>query len=110
MWARMTPKPMSPRAGALYLRGPIPWWWLRRASQLSNRALTVGLVIWFWAGLQKTHTIRLTSQTLLPELAISRYALRRALHALEQARLVRVQRRPGHPPIVTLVQMAQRKK
>jgi hypothetical protein len=86
-----------------FLKGPIPWWWIERAATLPSRALVVGLVIWLWAGMRKTDTIRLSSRHVLPTMGISRFVLYRALSALEDNSLVRVKRRRGHPPMVTLV-------
>ena len=38
-----------------FLKGPIPLYWLIAASKLPGKALAVGVVIWFRAGLEKSH-------------------------------------------------------
>lgn len=90
-----------------FLKGPIPWEWIVRAISLPGRALPVALVIWLWAGMTKKRTVRLSLQYVFPSLRISRFAAYRALCRLEHAGLVRVRRRRGHAPIVTIVTMTE---
>jgi hypothetical protein len=45
--------------GQCFLKGPIPWAWLQRATPLRGKALAVGLVLWFLKGLRKQSTVRL---------------------------------------------------
>jgi hypothetical protein len=87
----------------LFVKGPIPLTWVARASVLPSRAIAVGLVLWFYVGMRRTRTVPLASAHLFPDLGISRHTLRRALQALEDAELIAVERRRGHPPIVTVL-------
>ena len=87
----------------LFLKGPIPWAWLVRASRLPSRAAAVGLVLWLYVGMRRTCTIPVAAAHIFPDLGISRHVLRRALVALEGAGLITVARRRGHPPIVTVL-------
>ena len=86
-----------------FLKGPIPWWWIARAAPLPSQALLVGLVCWLWAGMRRSYTIRLSSRVVFPALGLSRFTVYRAVHQLEQAELIVVRRRRGHPPIITIV-------
>lgn len=87
-----------------FLKGPIPWAWIAHATLLPGRALAVGLVIWLWSGMRRSHTVRLSASHVFPAIGISRYAVYRALHQLEQAHLISLRRRRGHPPIVTILE------
>jgi hypothetical protein len=91
-----------------FLKGPIPWWWLERAIGLPGRALPVALVVWLWSGMRRTATIRLSMCHIFPSLAISRFAVYRALEELQRAGLVRVRRRQGHAPLVTILSRTAR--
>jgi len=91
-----------------FLKGPIPWeGWMVRAIPLPGRALPVALAIWLWAGMTKKRTVRLSMMYVFPSLSISRYSVYRALCSLEHAGLIRVRRRRGHAPIVTIVMVTE---
>lgn len=85
-----------------FLKGPVPLAWLSTAAQLPGRALHVGVVLWYLAGLKRTRTFKLTNAA-VADLAVDRHAKQRALKALEYAGLVAVARTPGRSPIVTLL-------
>ncbi len=97
------PEPSAPRhrGGKLFVRGPIPWAWLKTAARLPGRALHVGIVLWLESGL-RTSAIVALSQQHLRDLGVDRYAGYRGLSRLEQADLVDVQRHPGRLSVVTL--------
>jgi len=88
--------------GERFLKGPIPWSWLSAAARQPGRALQVGLVIWLLAGLRRSPTVPL-SGAVLRGCGVDRHAGYRGLRALEQADLVRVERRPGRNPVVTVL-------
>ncbi len=90
-----------------FLRGPIPWEWLARASELPGSALIVGLALWRLAGMVKSHTVTLTGGALEP-LELSRQTRARALEALETAGLVAVSREQGRAAIVTIIPGSRR--
>lgn len=94
-----------PAPGELFLRGPIPLIWLATAARLPGKALHVGLLVWFEAGLRKGASIKLTRKW-NEAWGLQRDAVSRALHALENALLVRVERRRGCAPVVTLLKAA----
>jgi hypothetical protein len=85
-----------------FVRGPIPVWWLARAAALPGKALAVGLAVWFRRGLCKKRTFRLFPSA-PTRFGVNRFALYRALKALEGAGLVTVQRVPGGSPVITLI-------
>ncbi len=98
-----TPQPSVPRhrGGELFVRGPIPWAWLKTAARLPGRALHVGIVLWLESGLRTSAVVALSQQR-LRDLGIDRYASYRGLVRLEQAELVEVRRHPGRLSDVTL--------
>jgi len=83
--------------------GPIPLDWLSLAGTQSGKALHVGIVLWFLAGITKSRQVALSESWLRKQFGISRYAAYRALKALEGARLVSVTRHQGRKSIVTLL-------
>ena len=98
-----TSKPSVPRhrGGELFVRGPIPWAWLKAAARLPGRALHVGIALWLESGLRKSGVVALSQQR-LRDLSVERHAGYRGLSRLEQADLVDVQRHPGRLSRVTL--------
>ena len=106
---RMGPRPgrksePPPRhgRGEWFLKGPIPWAWLARALSLPGKALHVGVVLWFRAGLEQSRTIAL-SMTRFEEVGVSRFSASRGLRRLKKARLVKVKAGKGRKPRVTIV-------
>ena len=107
---KTTPRVMSsaqsiprPKAGGMFLRGPIPLDWLSRAAALPGRSLHVAIAIWFMAGLKKTRSVPVSNITGL-QFGLDRNAKYRALEWLENANLVSVERQAGRAPIVTILE------
>ena len=90
----------SPKA-ALFLRGPIPLHWLGSAAALPGKTLHVGIALWWLHGMAKGKPFKLT-QKALQTLNVERDAASAALARLEQARLIRVVRKPGQRPMVSM--------
>ena len=86
----------------LFLRGPIPWWWILRAAELPGKALVVGLCLWRLNGATKKNAITLSNTELKP-FRVDRAAKSRALAALENAGLISVERHRGRWPVITLI-------
>jgi DNA-binding transcriptional ArsR family regulator len=84
-----------------FLKGPVPWEWIVRASELPGKALIVGLSLWRLSGAIGKATVTLGNNELEP-FGIDRAAKSRALTALEGAGLIMVERRRGRLPIVTI--------
>lgn len=91
----------SPKA-ALFLRGPIPLDWLGSAAALPGKTLHVGIALWWLHGMAKGKPFKLT-QKALEIVKVERDAASAALLRLEQAGLVRVVRKPGQRPTVSMV-------
>lgn len=94
-------KPPRHRRGQKFLKGPIPWDWLRRAMVLPGKSLHVALILWKEAGIKKQRTVKLNLSA-LKELGIPRSTARRGLDALEVAGLVSVSHSAGRCLQVTL--------
>lgn len=90
-----------------FIRGPLPLaWWGRVCRLPGGKTLAVALAIWFLAGLRgRTHDLKLTSAVLKRFGVEDRSAKSRALEALEGAGLIRVERRPGRNPLVTILEI-----
>ena len=94
---------LIPRAskGERFLRGPIPLNWLSAAARLPGKALHAGLAIWLEAGMRNSAVVPLSNVT-GQRFGIDRNAKYRALHWLEKAELITVERKLGRAPIITI--------
>ena len=88
--------------GEKFLKGPIPLEWLIRAARLPGRALHVGVVLWYQAGLTRVSQVLLPMK-LMRSMGVERSSVYRGLHALEAAALISVVRCPGRKPHVTIL-------
>jgi hypothetical protein len=88
--------------GEMFLKGPIPWSWMTAALSLSGKALHVGLVLWFLAGMKKSAEVSLSLKS-LERYGLSRWAAARGLQSLEDQGLILVDRGRGRKAKVTLV-------
>src|SRR5262245_41659419 len=88
------PHRRRPRQAGRFLKGPVPWPWLRRAMALPGKAVHVGLLLWHLRGMTGRRTVHLCLARAAAE-GIPVRTARRAMQALEQAGLVAVERRPG---------------
>ena len=84
-----------------FLKGPVPWDWIWRASQLPGKALVIGLCIWRLSGATGKRAVPLSNSELRP-FGIDRAAKSRGLAALEKAGLIAVSRSRGRWPLITL--------
>ena len=83
-----------------FLLGPIPLLDIATASRLPGRALAVFLAIHHRQAITRNPVVTLPKR-LLAELGVTKDGKARALHALEAAGLVRVERRYGRSPTIT---------
>lgn len=88
------------RANDRFIR-TIPFAWLHRANRLPGRTASVAVSLWFVAGVKKSMTFKLTAEA-VDLSGCGRKLLYRALHSLEQARLIGVTRRQGARPVITI--------
>ena len=98
--SRTSVAPTTKQRG-LFLKGPIQLAWLIKACRLPGKSLHVGITLWFLCGLQKTKRVAPT-RSVLRRFGIDRHSAYRALKALENAGLVKVDRQAGRSPVVTL--------
>jgi hypothetical protein len=85
-----------------FLRGPVPWPWLRRAMRLPGKALAVGLILWLQGGITGRRTVTFCLARAEAN-GIPVTTARRAIRELERDGLVLIIRRPGHGLDVTLL-------
>lgn len=87
-----------------YLRGPIPWEWLQRATELGGGALATGLAIWHLRALNGSHRFNASLRRLRNWSGLTERSTRTGLHRLEGAELVKVFRAAGKSPEITIIQ------
>ena len=92
----------APKLGEKFLKGPIPWTWIIRATGLPGRALEVGLCLWRLVGATTKSTVPLCNSE-LTALGIDRHAKARALYELEKVGLISVERSGKKVPRVTVL-------
>lgn len=90
------------RPGERFVRGPIPYTWLRPALALGGKAGNLALALWWLVGVERSNPVRLTGRV-LRDFHISPRAARRLLLRFEQAGLVQVDRQRGRGPIVAVL-------
>ncbi len=88
-----------------FIKGPLPLDWMQKAARLPGKALQVALALWYLAGLNKSHTVRLASKP-LEAMGVARDAKYDALSRLAAAGLIAIEQKPGQAPIVTLKDIA----
>ncbi len=95
-------QPPRHKSGERFLKGPIPLPWLEEAARLPGKSLHAGVALWYAAGLTKSASVPLRNIAGL-HFGLDRNAKYRALSWLEGAGLVRVERKVGRAPIVTIL-------
>ena len=87
---------------ALFLRGPVPLEWLQQAAALPGKTLNVAIALWWRHGMANGRPFKLTQQA-LKYLNVKRDAASAGLIQLEHAGLIRVERKPGQRPTISMV-------
>lgn len=87
-----------------FIRCPLPLDWMQCASLEKGSVLQVALVLRYLQGLENERTIRLKAST-LRDFGVDRHASGRALKRLEELGLVKVARRRGAAPLVTILDL-----
>jgi hypothetical protein len=82
----------------LFLKGPIPLWWLTRVAALPGKALALGVALWWLYGMSRG-AIKLTSKA-LGAMSVSRDAASDGLRRLEVDGLVSIQREKGRRSVI----------
>jgi hypothetical protein len=91
----------SLRHNEQFLRGPIALRWVCAAARLPGKPLAVAMAVMFKVGVERCDTVAV-SRKLLERFGVGRQAGYRGLKALEQAKLVEVERHRGRCPRVTV--------
>ena len=77
-----------------FVKGPIPLRWLHQAGALPGKAFTLGLLLFWFYGMNPDRPIKVTRRS-LKDFSISEDAYRDGLKRLEEVGLVSVSRSPG---------------
>jgi hypothetical protein len=80
----------------------VPVSWLEAAARLPGKSLHAGIALWYAAGRARSRSVPLSNISGL-QFGLDRNAKYRALGWLERAGLVKVQRKIGRTPVVTLL-------
>ena len=99
---KVEPTPNNKKVPWRFLKGPVPWSWLCKASKLSKKALHVAVGLWFISGMTKNPTVKMQKKV-LEDLGISRHAFYRARDKMEQAGLISVVGKSGQAHFITLL-------
>ena len=89
-----------------FLKGPILLDWLKGAARLPGRTLQVGVILHYLSGVMRSTEVKF-SYLLAEEFGVKRHAAYRALKALENEGLIKVQRGVGKCPIVQLIEISE---
>jgi hypothetical protein len=87
-----------------FLKGPVPLAWLEAAARLPGKSVHAGIALWYTAGLLRSASIPLSNLS-GHHFGCDRHAKYRPLASLEGAGLVRVERKLGRAPIVTILEV-----
>jgi len=95
-------KPPRHKLGEHFLKGPIPLTWLEVAAGLPGKSLNAGIALWYAAGIARSASVPL-SNIASQRFGLDRNSKYRALSWLEGAGLIRVERKLGRAPVVTIL-------
>jgi DNA-binding transcriptional ArsR family regulator len=84
-----------------FIRGPVSLEWISRAANLPGKALTVGMMLWFLAGVNPSKRFK-PEKWLREGFGVGRTAFDNGLNALESAGLISVERRIGKTPLISI--------
>lgn len=93
------PKPLP---GEGFIKGPIPFGWMRIATDCGTKGAAVGLLIWYAAGWQRKNPIRF-SRSVYDQLGIHPKTCRRVLLRMQEASIVSLDLHRGRSPVVTIL-------
>jgi hypothetical protein len=86
----------------LFIKGPIPFGWLRRANEIGGTTGIVATALWFYVGLKGTRTFKVDGR--LDELCgLSRQTRNQCLKRLHTHRLVQLSPRHGAYPQIQIL-------
>jgi hypothetical protein len=84
----------------------IPWSWIQKIqSPIGGAAFRVALYIWFQKGVKKTsRDLVISSGKMNDFYKMDKRTFSRALHELEDLKMIAIERQPGKSPRVTILQ------
>jgi DNA-binding transcriptional ArsR family regulator len=85
-----------------FIKGPVSISWMIKAAKISSSAGLLGCLLWYYYGLSGTPIIRVTSKK-LKEIKLPKRTADWALTRLEEAGLVKINRRHGRAPLVRIL-------
>ena len=88
----------------LFLRGPVPMDWLSKAAELPGKTLNVALAIWWLQGMTQSESFKLTRKSLIL-FNIKRNAASISLKRLEGAGLIKIQKKIGQRPVISIIDL-----
>ncbi len=96
------PKPALKRQPGLFIKGPIPLDWMKRANNLGGSTGLVATMLWFYAGLTGSKTIKLDSK-IDDVTGLTRQTRQLILKRLEIHGLIKLFPQHGGYPRVTIL-------
>jgi hypothetical protein len=96
------PKPNPTRQPGLFIKGPIPLNWLKKANNLGGSTGIVATMLWFYAGLTGSRTIKLDSK-IDDVTGLTRQTRQQILKRLEWHGLIKLFPQRGGYPRVTIL-------
>lgn len=87
-----------------FVKGPIPLWWVTKASKLPGKAFHVAIAVRYLSGVRGGKTVTVTRSD-RRTFGLERYSLYRGLEHLANAKLVYVDRKSGRAPVVTILEV-----
>ncbi len=92
---------MSKLIKGRFLKGPIPWDWLQKASLQHPKGLHVAINLWFLRAVTKRDTFSLSNK-ILREMGVSRQAKNQSLKKFNEVDLIDLKQEAGRSPVITL--------
>ncbi len=97
--------PILLRSSKLFLKGPIPFDWLKEANSLGGTTGIVATGLWFYVGLNNSKRFKIDSK--LDQFAgVTRQTRQNALQRLQQAGLVKISQQHGAFPFIEVITVA----
>lgn len=97
-----TPPPLLMRTSKLFLKGPIPFDWLKKANALGGSTGIVATGLWLYVGLNGSKRFKVDSK--LDQFAgVARQTRQNALQKLERAGLIELGQHHGAYPFVEVL-------
>lgn len=95
------------RTSKLFLKGPIPFEWLRKANSLGGSTGIVAKGLWLYVGLNSSKRFKVDSK--LDQFAgVTRQTRQNALHKLKYAGLIKLTEHHGAYPLIEVIVDAQK--